>query len=113
HLQRLQRGAAFLGICPPLTSFEMRHALHRLVALNRLSSAVLRITLSRGPGLRGYSPHGAESPTLVLALHALPIPLKGGVRLITSALRVPAKDSLSQLKSCSKLLHVACRAEAE
>jgi len=113
HLQRLQRGAAFLRICPPLTAMEMRHALDRLVALNRLPNSVLRITLSRGPGPRGYSPQGAESPTLVLALHPLPDARPGGVRLITSALRVPTQDPLSQLKSCSKLLHVAARAEAE
>ena len=112
HLQRLQRGAKFLQIRPPLTALEMRRVVDRLVAFNKLPDGVLRLTLTRGPGPRGYSPQGAESPTLVLALHPLPVLKKSGARLVTSTFRVTANDPLAQLKSCSKLLHVTARAEA-
>ncbi len=113
HMERLARGAEFLKLRPPLSPIEMRSAVERLVALNALPDSVLRLTLTRGTGPRGYSPRGADSPTLVLALHPLPGTGPRGLRLITSSFRVAADDPLAQVKTCSKLLHVLARAEAE
>ena len=113
HMERFSRGAKFLKLCPSLAALEMRRAVEQLVARNALPEAVLRITLTRGAGPRGYSPKGADSPTLAMALHPLPATKRDGVRLVTSTFSVAADDPLAQVKSCSKLLHVLARAEAD
>lgn len=116
HLARLARGADLLGILAPLTAGELRLAAARLVALNAMADSVLRITLTRGAGPRGYSPKGANAPTLVLALHPAPrlaAPKPQRVRLITAAIRLAADDPLAAVKTCNKLPHILARAEAE
>jgi branched-chain amino acid aminotransferase len=76
---------------------------------------LLRITLSRGVGLRGYSPRGAERPTLVITQHdAQPRPAQPpGWHLRTASFRLPAGDRIAAIKSCNKLAQVLARAEAE
>jgi branched-subunit amino acid aminotransferase/4-amino-4-deoxychorismate lyase len=72
------------------------------------------VTLSRGVGVRGYSPKGADSPTMVMSLHAGP---EAGApprwTLITSSHRLPAKEALAQFKTCNKLPQILARAEAD
>jgi aminodeoxychorismate lyase len=82
---------------------------------NHLPDALLRLTLSRGIGERGYSPRGADSPTFVMSLHPAPaLPAEAPhTKLHTPSLRLPAGDWLSACKSANKLLHVLARAEAE
>ncbi|MEY2410176.1 MAG: branched-chain amino acid aminotransferase [Verrucomicrobiota bacterium] len=112
HLERFQRGADSLKLRPPLTSAELRRVAERLVSLNALSDGVLRLTLSRGRGPRGYSPKTADHPTLVMSLHPPPPEKARNRTLIIASLRIPAGDPLSRLKSCNKLLHVMARGEA-
>jgi hypothetical protein len=67
-----------------------------------MPEAVLRVTLTRGPGERGYTPptDGRDDsirPTVVMTLHAMPeagAPIQW--RLITSSFRIPAGDPLSR-----------------
>jgi branched-subunit amino acid aminotransferase/4-amino-4-deoxychorismate lyase len=135
HLERLQRGAEFLRIKPPFTADALRAFAHELVARNRMPDSVLRLTLSRGIGLRGYSPRGAEQPVLVMALHPLTgapgsdsarfearAGLEGGARgasfapgwrLVTSSFRLAANDPLARFKTCNKLPQILARAEAD
>jgi len=116
HVERFSRGADLLKLHPPLTALEMRRAADRLIQLSALPDAVLRITLTRGPGARGYSPKGADKPTLAMTLHPAPCPPARkpiGVRLITSSYRVAADDPLANAKTCNKLSHVLARAEAD
>ena len=54
HIERLQRGADFLGIKLPFTPEALRRFAGELVAKNNLPDALLRLTLSRGVGVRGY-----------------------------------------------------------
>ncbi len=116
HLERLARGAEFLQIRLPFTLQELDAFATRLIAENGVSDAVLRLTLTRGPGGRGYSPKGANQPTLVMTLQPLPPTLASDPpawRMITSALRIPAGDALATFKTTSKMLNVLARAEAE
>lgn len=82
---------------------------------NHLPDALLRLAISRGVGRRGYSPRGADAPTLVMSLHSAPVLEAAAPRwkLHTASLRVPVGDWLSGCKTSSKLLHVLARAEAE
>ena len=112
HMDRLERGAAFLKIQPPFTREQLLAAALTLIEANQLPEAVLRLMLSRGPGARGYSPRGANAPTTVMTLHPLPVP-PASVRLLTSTLRVAAGDPFAPYKIANRLTHIMARAEAE
>src|SRR5207249_6305232 len=55
HLQRLQRGAQFLNIRPPWPTDSWLGFAEDLLAQNQQPDCLLRIALSRGVGVRGYS----------------------------------------------------------
>ena len=81
-----------------------------------MPEALLRLTLSRGVGKRGYSPQGADHPTLVISLH--PAPDADGQpppawRVITASSRLPANEALAEFKTCNKLPQILARAEAD
>ncbi len=116
HWQRLVQGADFLRLKLPTDQARLGAAITKLIALNELSAAILRLTVSRGSGARGYSPRGSDHPRLVMTLHPLaPTPSAAPpmCRLITSSLRVPAGDALANFKTINKLANVLARAEAE
>ena len=114
HLERFERGAEFVKIRPPFSHDSLRDFVTELVTRNQMPEALLRVTLSRGVGLRGYSPKGAEHPSLVMSLHPAPAG-DGPVRwkLITSSFRLPANEPLAQFKTCNKLPQILARAEAD
>lgn len=112
HLERFERGAAFLKIQLRYTREQLLAAALKLIETNQLQDAVLRLMLSRGPGARGYSPRGANTPTTVITLHPLPVP-PVSVRLLTSTLRVAAGDPFAPYKIANRLAHIMARAEAE
>lgn len=116
HLERLMRGANYLKIKLPFLPKEIQKLAAELIGKNELAEAILRVTLTRGAGTRGYSTKGADQPTLAMTLHPLPPqnvdePLQWS--LITSSFRIPAGDALSSFKITSKVLNVLARAEAE
>jgi len=115
HWRRFSAGVETLRIKLPFASDFLRTQARELSRLNQLPEAILRLTLSRGIGQRGYSPRGADSPTLLMALHPAPPlgPAAPQWKLHTASLRVPAGDAISACKSANKLLHVLARAEAE
>ena len=116
HLERLQRGAEFLKINLPYPPEALRGFVDELIAKNKMPDALLRLTLSRGVGVRGYSPKGAEDPTLVMSLHPAPSHDVNSLprwKLITSSHRLPANEPLAQFKTCNKLVQVLARAEAD
>jgi branched-chain amino acid aminotransferase len=116
HLERLMRGAEFLKIKPPFTPKELEKFAVQLIAQNQTPEAILRVTLTRGPGGRGYSSKNSGTPTLAMTLHPLPPqnedePLQWS--LVTSSYRIPASDALSSFKTTSKILNILARDEAE
>ena len=113
HLERLTRGADFLKIKPPFTPNELQDFAEQLIEQNQLPEAILRVTLTRGPGERGYTPSPEGRPTVVMTLHPAP-PADNPIQwsLITSSFRVLAADPLSSFKTLNKLTHVMARAEA-
>jgi branched-subunit amino acid aminotransferase/4-amino-4-deoxychorismate lyase len=116
HLDRFGRGADFLKIKLPFTLKEIQKFAAQLIEKNNLPESVLRLTLTRGAGARGYSIKSCGAPTLALTLHPLPPPVADEPvqwSLITSAFRIPAGDTLATCKTTSKILNVLARAEAE
>ncbi|HEX5221632.1 MAG TPA: aminodeoxychorismate lyase [Verrucomicrobiae bacterium] len=115
HMERLRKGGDFLGIRIPFACKSLEKFAAELIAKNQMPESLLRLTVSRGVGLRGYSPKGAATPSLVMTLHALPpAPAAGGGwRLHTASLRLAAGEKLAQFKTANKLAQVLARAEAE
>ena len=116
HLERMMRGAEFLKIKPSFSPKELEKLAGQLIEKNSMPESILRVTLTRGPGLRGYSPKNSGPPTLVMTLHPLPPqnpdePLQWS--LVTSSFRIPASEALSSFKTTSRILNVAARGEAE
>ena len=116
HIERFDRGAAFLKIQVPFKADELREQALELIRLNRMPEALLRISLSRGVGPRGFSPKGAVRPALVMSLHpapdtsAKPPPTW---RVITASSRLPANEPLSLFKNCNRLPQILAKAEAD
>ncbi len=116
HLARLQSGADRLRIRLPQTLPELHALVAELLRRNSMPECLLRVHVSRGPGRRGYSPKGADSPTVLLSIH--PVTPNAPDRpvtwtLATASLRMPTHDPLTSVKSANRLLHVLARAEAE
>ncbi len=116
HWERFRRGAEFLKIKIPFSLIQIEQFVAQLIAENKMPEAILRMNLSRGRGLRGYSPKGTEQPTFVLSLPDAPkLDGKNPVqwRLATSSFRVQKNDPLTAIKNCNKLVQIMAREEAE
>jgi branched-subunit amino acid aminotransferase/4-amino-4-deoxychorismate lyase len=116
HLERLQHGLEFVKIVSPYTASQLRDYVDKLITQNEMPDSLLRLTISRGVGKRGYSPAGADHPSVVLSLHAA-APVQTGnpprCRLITSGVRLPADEPLARFKTCAKIPQILARAEAD
>src|SRR5437899_6512090 len=116
HWQRLESGARFLRMKLPFSERELRSFADQLIHRNQCTESLLRITLSRGAGVRGYSPKGADHPTVAMSLHATPDITAGHPpqwRLTVASPRLAAKEALAQYKTCNKLPQILARAEAD
>jgi aminodeoxychorismate lyase len=115
HLERMVRGADYLKIPLPYPPKEIQKFVTQLVEANDMPEGVLRITLTRGSGERGYTPAHTEKPFMVMTLHPLPpMPAEGPLQwsMITSSYHVSASGAISSFKTTSKILHVFARIEA-
>src|SRR5258707_9663069 len=72
HIERFERGAQFVHIRIPISPASLREYANELISRNAIPDALLRLTLSRGSGPRGYSPRGADQPSLAMSLHSMP-----------------------------------------
>jgi aminodeoxychorismate lyase len=116
HLARLNRGADFLRIRMPFTAPSQREFAAALIKRNSMPDCIVRITLSRGVGERGYSPQGADSPTFLMTLHSAPsldLRTQPRLRIVQSSLRLPSANPLAAFKTTNKLPQILARAEAD
>jgi aminodeoxychorismate lyase len=116
HLDRLARGTHFLKIRLPLSPAAFLNAARQLIEQNQMPDALLRLTLSRGVGVRGYSPNGADAPFWVMSLHPAPAQSPDAPpawSLVSSGFRLPAGEALAQFKTCNKLPQIMASAEAD
>ena len=116
HFDRLERGGAFLKLTLPFSNEVLSRDALELVQRNRMPEALLRVTLTRGVGLRGYSPRGAQHPTGVMFLHPVPEQRPAEMRrwgLWTSTHRLAANDPVAQFKTCNKLPQIMARMQAD
>jgi branched-chain amino acid aminotransferase len=110
HLQRLRAGAATLGLTADRTHIET--AVSDLLSEARGYHGIMRITLTRGPGLRGLAAEGSR-PGLLLTLNpwakeTLFVPAK----LMTSSIRRNETSPASRLKTLSYIDNILAAREA-
>ena len=116
HMERLRKGGDFLGIKIPFGCKTLEKFAAELIAKNQMPEALLRLTVSRGVGLRGYSPKGADKPILIMTLHPFPgapSTASASWKLLTASFRLPAGEQLAHFKTANKLAQVLARAEAD
>lgn len=111
HMQRLATGCQRLLIPAPDPD-QLWHETQRVRA--DMARAVVRITVTRGIGKRGYAPPATPRSTRVVA--AFPAPPVGeaavhGVRMRLCRLRLAEQPRLAGIKHLNRLEQVLARAE--
>ena len=106
HLERLYAGCQRLEIAGPAPRLLRREI---TAAAERRREAVLKLIVTRGPGVRGYRPSGTERSTRILSLHALP-PGVGTPGVGTPGVGTPAAgareaaDTPARIRLCATVL---------
>lgn len=113
HWARLVEGAGVLGIPVPFTEGRVVQAMAETLAGNGLADAVLRLTLTRGPGPRGLAPPARPLPTLMISAGPAPEDNPGPLRaVIATVTRRNAHSPLCRIKSLNGLDNILARQEA-
>ncbi|HEY8587815.1 MAG TPA: aminodeoxychorismate lyase [Rhodanobacter sp.] len=112
HLQRLASGCARLHMPPPEPGQLWQEALE---VSRGMVESVIRITLTRGQGERGYALPHSPQPTRIVAAFAPPqvaasIYLQG-IRMRVCELRLSEQPLLAGIKHLNRLEQVLARAE--
>lgn len=117
HWRRLRRSARGLGLAVPFSDGELEAMVPRLLARNQLKEAVVRVSVSRGPGPLGFDPRPCHTPTVV-ALAVPPWPLKASLRergcvvKVTQVRRMPAAALSPAMKTTNNLNNILAKREA-
>ncbi|MBQ4853392.1 aminodeoxychorismate lyase [Rhodanobacter sp. B2A1Ga4] len=112
HMQRLAEGCVRLRIPAP----DPAQLWHEALQVSRgMPASVLRITVTRGPGERGYALPASPQPTRVVAAFAPP-PVAAeayaqGVRLRVCNIQLAEQPLLAGIKHLNRLEQVLARAE--
>ncbi len=112
QLGKLAADAAALGIAAPAASI-WRDDLEQLTGC--LSAGVLRLSLTRGAGARGYRPPATTNPTRIVMYDPTP-PLSdrwpaSGLHLHLCDLRLSGQPRLAGIKHLNRLENVLARSE--
>jgi len=112
HMQRLQDGCRRLGIPAP----DAEPCLREAAAVSAgWDQAVLRITLTRGVGPRGYAPPASPQPTRIVAAFDAPAmqgdAYRQGIRVRWCETRLALQPLLAGMKHLNRLEQVLARAE--
>lgn len=113
HLARMREGATLLGIPVSLGNASIEAAARATLAANSLENedAALRITLTRGTGLRGLLPPESPNPTLLITaarVGTAPASLAAAI----SAHRRNEHSPSVRIKSLNYLDNILARQEA-
>ncbi len=109
HLERMTRDAGRLGI--PVSRLDLQgfcaRAVDRFAGRFGHAPWILKLTLTRGQGGRGYKPAAAMKPNLVIAATELPpAPPEGGVSVDFSPVMLTVNPLFSGIKSLNRLEQV-------
>jgi 4-amino-4-deoxychorismate lyase len=112
HMQRLADSCARLRLAPPDAAVLLREA---LIVTAGLDHAVVRITVTRGVGERGYAPPAAPQVMRVVAGFDAPVmggeAYANGIRVRWCDTRLAQQPLLAGMKHLNRLEQVLARAE--
>ncbi|MGE0113577.1 MAG: aminodeoxychorismate lyase [Steroidobacteraceae bacterium] len=109
HIERLQTGCVRLGM-PALPTELILKELQLLCGARQ--HGVIKLTLTRGRGERGYRPSMPLQPTRLLQLFATPaMQTPSDIRLRWCATRLSRNALLAGIKHCNRLEQVLAQAE--
>jgi branched-chain amino acid aminotransferase len=112
HLARLRGGAAVLALPLHWPDDMLMDAMSAVLGALARNEAALRLTLTRGPALRGVLPPDTPSPTCLITAAPLPPP-PPPARVITATItRRNEHSPLSRLKTLNYLDSILARQEA-
>lgn len=111
HLAALRRDCARLGL--PLAELRLEALGGDAAALVRADDGVLRVTVTRGSGPRGYRPPDTPLPRVVLAFQPGPCPPLPAPAVAARLCRTPVARSpaTAGVKTLGRLEQVLARAE--
>lgn len=110
HLLRLQRGCEALAI--PFARAQIEAELRD--AAQRLGQGVIKLTVTRGSGPRGYAAPSVPQPTRILTAGPAPVPdpaRREGITLFACRTRLSEQPLLAGLKHLNRLDQVLARSE--
>lgn len=119
HWERLCNGARVIHLTLPWTDAVLRDAIAQTLRANRLQEAVVRLTVTRGPGAgRGLLPPADTTPTLIIrATPFAPYPdhlYQDGMQVTVSRnVRRNEQSPLARIKSLNYLDNLIARQEAD
>jgi branched-chain amino acid aminotransferase len=114
HLERLAQGASLLAIDLPPAQ-HLLAAVQDTLSSNRLSAAVVRLTVSRGPDpARGLDVSAGVAPTVIVRVtpYEPRAARQPGLAAVFSSIRRNESSPLSRVKSLSYADNVLARLEA-
>jgi branched-chain amino acid aminotransferase len=117
HWRRLQRSTRSIGLRLPHPAGWFRRQIDALLRANRLSNALVRLTLTRGVGPVGLEPPAAGAPTIMLFARPFtgyPATMyqRGLAVIIASMRRPPPSATPPYAKSLSYLGGILAKREA-
>lgn len=117
HLRRLNSSMAGLKLAPPMSLIEIGRAVQKVIATNKMSEAVVRVTVTRGTGVRGIDPAGSGRPTVVVMASkfgSYPADqYRNGITAAVVSVRRTAPDAVPiDIKSNNCLNQILARMEA-
>jgi branched-chain amino acid aminotransferase len=110
HLERLAAGSALMGFDCDRSLID--GAIARVLAEASHPHGILRITLTRGPGVRGLAANGLRPSLLVTLSPWAPGTLFTPVKLVTSPIRRNETSPASRLKTLSYADNILAAREA-
>lgn len=117
HLRRLNHSMLGVRLSPPMSLVQLGYAVQKTIELNKHKEAVVRITITRGPGEYGFDPSLCSSPTVVISSRPLkPYPAeyyKKGILAAVVSVRRNSPDALPPwIKSTSCLNGILAKMES-
>lgn len=117
HLDRLYSSARMININITKDAKYINHIIYKLLKINRLKDAYIRLAVTRGSGRVGLDTTTAKDQSMIIIVKEFtPYPdkfYKKGITLYTSSIRKNEKSILSRIKSLNYLDNIMARMEAQ
>lgn len=117
HLKRLYDAAKIIKLKTPLSKTGLKNAIYRLLRINRLRDAYIRLAVSRGEGRVGLDATTARTANIVIITKPFtPYSAelyKKGLSVFISSVRRNENSPLSRIKSINYLNNITARMEAQ